>query len=208
MGSAERRERERNEIRTQILDAARRLFATEGLENVTMRRIAEAIEYSPTAIYNHFPDKAGLIRSLCDKDFGELLALLSAPPETGDPIERIRGIGHAYARFGLENPHHYRFLFMTPPPGGLRASCDEREISPGIRAFGVLVHAVSDAIEAGKLRDEGGAITMAYVLWASLHGAVALRTTYEPSEMPDPSFPDDLPDRIIEANLRAFRKEG
>jgi AcrR family transcriptional regulator len=208
MGSAERRERERNEIRTQILDAARRLFATEGLENVTMRRIADAIEYSPTTIYNHFPDKTALIRSLCDTDFGGLLASLSELREAADPIEHIRQIGRVYARFGIDHPHHYRFMFMTPPPRELPVHCDDRESGPGIHAFRLLVHAVSRAIEAGKLRDEGGAVAMAYVLWASLHGAIALRTTYEPEEMPEQPFPEDLPDRIIETNLRSFRKEG
>jgi AcrR family transcriptional regulator len=54
MGITERREREREEIRSKILDAARELFATEGYDRVTMRRIADAIEYSPTTIYNHF----------------------------------------------------------------------------------------------------------------------------------------------------------
>ena len=49
-----------------ILDAARELFATEGYEAVTMRRIADRIEYSPTAIYFHFKDKESLVRELCD----------------------------------------------------------------------------------------------------------------------------------------------
>ena len=63
MGITERREREREEVRRKILDAARDLFATEGYENVTMRKIAEAIEYSPTAIYGHFEDKDDLVQA-------------------------------------------------------------------------------------------------------------------------------------------------
>ena len=69
MGPRERREREREETRTRILDAARELFAAEGYEAVTMRRIAERIEYSATAIYFHFKDKEALVKELCDVDF-------------------------------------------------------------------------------------------------------------------------------------------
>src|SRR5215213_11936500 len=69
MGTRERRDREREEIRAKILDAARDLFASQGYEAVSMRKIAEAIEYSPTAIYVHFDDKADLMRELCIRDF-------------------------------------------------------------------------------------------------------------------------------------------
>jgi len=62
MGIIERRERERKAVRKKILDAARELFVAEGYDAVTMRRIAETIEYSPTAIYFHFKDKETLIR--------------------------------------------------------------------------------------------------------------------------------------------------
>ena len=69
MGPTERRQREREEIRTRILDAARELFIAEGYEAVTMRRIADRIEYSPTAIYFHFKDKEALMGELCAVDF-------------------------------------------------------------------------------------------------------------------------------------------
>src|SRR5262249_10137916 len=101
MGVVERREREREEVRKKILDAARELFATEGYERVTMRRIAEAIEYSPTALHHHFEDKSALVDALCEEDFGRLLGALQAQELPADPIERIRQMGRAYARFGL-----------------------------------------------------------------------------------------------------------
>ncbi len=72
MGTVERREREKQELRTRILDAARELFAELGYEAVTMRKIAERIEYSPTAIYFHFKDKDALMRELCEMDFSTL----------------------------------------------------------------------------------------------------------------------------------------
>ena len=94
MGITERREREKEEIRNKILDAARDLFAREGYEAVTMRRIAEAIEYSPTTIYIHFEDKDDLVLALCHEDFARLLGALAQlpffPPANEGPHLRLR----------------------------------------------------------------------------------------------------------------------
>src|SRR4051794_32343862 len=114
MGSADRRLRERQALREQILDAARALFATEGYEAVTMRRIAERIEYSPTAIYLHFADKEALVRELCAHDFAVFAAQFAKLARVADPLERLRKSGHAYVDFAVRHPHHYRLLFMTP----------------------------------------------------------------------------------------------
>lgn len=208
MGITERRERERQDIRQKIQDAARRLFAAEGLESVTMRRIAEAIEYSPTTIYHHFEDKNALIQSLCYEDMGRMLAVFAEVPPHDDPVEMIRQIGLAYARFGLANPHHYRFMFMTTPPSDpdpMRGAPGEEH--PGDQAFRVLVSAVERAVATGRLRD-AGVLPMSYAFWASLHGAVSLLVTYEPEQFPVGPPPEDLPARIIDGMLAGYRKEG
>src|SRR5215469_1136897 len=113
MGVKERREREREETRAKIADAARELFAREGYDAVSMRRIAEAIEYSPTAIYVHFKDKESLFQELCRQDFGKLASVFTKLSQVENPIERIREIGHAYIHFALLYPNHYRLMFMT-----------------------------------------------------------------------------------------------
>ena len=90
MGIKERREREKAEIREKILDAARELFVSEGYEAVTMRKIADKIEYSPTAIYLHFKDKEAVMRELCDDDFLALAKQLPADRRDRRPVERLR----------------------------------------------------------------------------------------------------------------------
>src|SRR5438128_10701383 len=100
MGIIERREREREEIRRKILDAAHELFATEGYDHVTMRRIAEAIEYSPTTIYLHFKDKDELVHELCQEDFAKLLAELSRQKPPADPKDALVQPGRGYPRYG------------------------------------------------------------------------------------------------------------
>lgn len=198
MGVVERREREREEVRQKILDAARELFMSEGYEKVTMRRIAEAIEYSPTAIYLHFEDKDDLVLALCREDFGRLLAVFEKAELPRDPVDRIRQLGRAYARFGLENPNHYRFMFMTS-----RSPEHKPEpTDPGHRSFGFLRAAVSEAILSGAFV-RSDADTVAEVLWASIHGAMALLISVRPDCWPRPPVPD-LVDQTIEAGLRAF----
>ena len=73
MGIPERRERARGELRARILAVAEELFVREGYENVSMRRIAARIEYSPTTIYHHFKDKAELFACLLEGYHGQLL---------------------------------------------------------------------------------------------------------------------------------------
>ena len=93
MGTKERREREKEEIRSKILDAARELFVQEGYDAVSMRKIAEKIEYSPTAIYLHFKDKRSVLIALCDEDFLRLARELQKIGRVEDPIERMRQSG-------------------------------------------------------------------------------------------------------------------
>src|SRR3954447_4479874 len=99
MGTIERRDREKLETRAKIMDAARELFGREGYEAVSMRRIADAIEYSPTAIYVHFRDKQDLFHQICQADFAALADGVAELQKVSDPIERIRRMGHAYIRF-------------------------------------------------------------------------------------------------------------
>ena len=190
MGIAERRERDRVGLRRKILDAARELFMSEGYDRVTMRRIADAIEYSPTAIY-----KDDLVRALCADEFSQLLAALpQAAP--ADPVEGIRQLGLAYARFGFIYPNHYRFMFMT----------DKRQHTlsdEGQQAFGLLRAAVERAIASGRFRAEDVDAT-AQVLWASLHGVVALLVTYDREQFPGVPAVPDLVERVVENGIRGF----
>jgi AcrR family transcriptional regulator len=175
MGVQERRERERLETREKILEAARELFITEGYDGVSMRKVAEKIEYSPTALYVHFADKEQLFLELCHSDFRRLAESFTKLAHTPDPIERIRQIGQAYISFGLQNPNHYRMMFMTahpcvPDPGLLGKGNPEED------AYAFLRQTVSEAIAAGALRPElQDPDLVAQTLWAGVHGVVSLQ---------------------------------
>jgi AcrR family transcriptional regulator len=206
MGIEDRRERERQDLRHKIMEAARTLFATRGYDSVTMRGIAEAIEYSPTAIYYHFRNKDELVQALCEEDFSRLLAYLSEQARHVDPVETIRMLGKAYARFGFDHPNQYRFLFMTAPP---HEPPPEGGVEPmaGEQAFGLLNQAVKQAVAQGFFRP-GSIDAMAKVLWSSLHGAVALMITVPPEHFPGDPPPPDFIDQVIENNIRGFLDPG
>ena len=176
MGVKERREREKSETRDKILDAARELFVTEGYDGVSMRRVAEKIEYSPTAIYVHFSDKEELFRELCRQDFARLQEVMQSPEMPADPVERLREIGRSYIEFGVRFPNHYVFLFMTPHPPH-EPDEEDREImgNPEKDAYAFLRWAVQQAIDAGSLREEiRDAELVSQTLWASAHGVISL----------------------------------
>jgi AcrR family transcriptional regulator len=174
MGVKERRQRERTEVRERILDAALEFFATEGVEGVTMRALADAIEYSPPVIYAHFRDKEAIIQELCYRQLRELAKLFATFGDL-DPVERLRRIGYIYADFAVEHPSHFRFLFLTPhslPP-------DESEVAkddPEQNAYAFLKQTVEHALDADLFRPEyTDADEIAQMCWGSAHGVVALQ---------------------------------
>lgn len=176
MGVKERREREKSDTREKILDAARELFVTEGFEGVSMRKVAEKIEYSPTAIYVHFADKNELFRELCHQDFARLAEVFQTTMLVTDPIERLRTIGATYVQFGTHFPNHYKFMFMTPHP---QQEFDEvdREIrgNPEQDAYAFLKSAVQQAVDANCFREDvTDAELVSQTLWASVHGVISL----------------------------------
>ena len=176
MGVRERRAREKSETRDKILDAARELFVTEGYEGVSMRRVAEKIEYSPTAIYVHFSDKQQLFHELCQQDYARLAEVFQSSAMSSDPIKRLKQIGDTYTEFGVRYPNHYKFMFMTPHPPQVPDEKD-REImgNPEVDAYAFLKWAVQQAIEAGRFREElQDAELISQTLWASVHGVIAL----------------------------------
>jgi AcrR family transcriptional regulator len=181
MGIRERRERERQELRQKILDAARELFAARGYEAVTMREIAARIEYSATALYKHFADKESLVRELCHQDYAALAGRFMEAVSSGDPLERMARAGLVYLDFAAQNPAHYRLMFMgelppTPPGEG------ERE-DPTRNAYVFLRALVSELVRAGLLRPELTDVDLvAQTVWATVHGVAALELTLPHNE--------------------------
>jgi AcrR family transcriptional regulator len=181
MGVKERREREKEGLRRLIVDTARELFARDGFDAVSMRQIAEAIEYSPTAIYLHFKDKQALFNDICREDFHRLASVALDAVMVDDPIERLRKLGQTYISFGVEHPSHYRFMFMTPIDDKAAAIEPEDWKNKGVPScdgFATLLNAVEYAIDKGAIHRPRAEIQLiAQTFWAGVHGVVSLEIT-------------------------------
>ena len=116
MGIKERQERDREAVRRAILDAARELFVTEGFQHVSIRKIAERIEYSPAAIYSYFPSKDDIFFSLAEEGF----RLLGSPADAAAqdhlkrlaPLDRLRAVFWRLYEFSRQHPQYFALMFM------------------------------------------------------------------------------------------------
>jgi len=177
MGSKQRREREKEELRQEILDAARELFVQEGYENVSMRRIAEKIEYSPTTIYLYFDDKVSLLYAICEETFARLARRMETiAKDADDPVLALKKGCRAYVDFGLKYPNHYKVTFINHPEHPRDDKRHLKEQSMGMRAYGNLRAAVEACIKAGRFREtDVDAVTQ--MIWAGGHGVASLLIT-------------------------------
>src|ERR1700674_5783714 len=109
MGIKERQERDREAVQRAILDAARDLFVDEGYQNVSIRKIAERIEYSPAAIYGYFPSKDDIFFALAEEGFRLLSRLIPAPPARPDlaPLDRVRDVLWQMFEFSRQHPQYF-----------------------------------------------------------------------------------------------------
>ena len=112
MGIKERQDRERHAVRHSILDAARDLFVSEGYRNVSIRKIAERIEYSPAAIYSYFPSKDDIFFALSEEGFRRLNAKVCGVPSSDDPITELRASWWAYYEFSKEHREFFELMFV------------------------------------------------------------------------------------------------
>ncbi len=170
MGIKERRERQKQATREGILAAARKIAREEGWPAVTIRRVAEMIEYSPPTIYEHFTNKDAILGELQREGFNSLAdAMHRSGLETADPAERILQMGRAYWRFAQEQPELYQVM-----NGWDSAGLSTEETLVGARqSAAVGREALEDwAGEQGiALHDVQGAVE---TLWALLHGLVSV----------------------------------
>lgn len=171
-----RRARQKAQLRQEIIDAARDILAREGYEHLSMRKVAERVEYSPTSIYLHFEDKRDLVFQVCEETFARLVAdLESLEADVKDPVARLREAMRRYIAFGLRHPQHYLATFVAVPHEQLPEDA-ARYSSPesnGMKALGILRSVIQACIDAGKFRKVDPDVTTR-AAWAALHGVTAL----------------------------------
>ena len=194
-----RREREKAEFREEVLAAARAIVLEEGYAALTMRKIADVIEYAPGTIYLYFESRDAIAFELCRRGFEALYDALSPVASVADPEERIRELGRRYVTFGMENPETYRLIFMEDPnyASALFEEQSEDPHSPGMRSLGLLVSAFSEARQQQRLKVDVAPDVLAEMIWASVHGIVALKISYD-------RFPRAQADELLDAQTEVL----
>jgi AcrR family transcriptional regulator len=115
MGIKERQTRERDNVRRSILTAARSLFLAEGYANVSMRKIAEQIEYSPGAIYSYFASQEDIFFALAEEGLMFLQAHCTSSVQTptpSAPLDQVRGAFWRFYTFSKEQPEYFSLIFV------------------------------------------------------------------------------------------------
>ena len=169
-----RREKQKAELRSELVEAAHKLVQEEGYEGLTIRKLAKRVGYAPMSVYSYFADKQDILFALAEDAF-ETLARRIEEHSSDDPIEALQAVMTEYAAFGLGNPNEYRTVFMTEKtrlPEG-RSYDDMEESNPAMK---VLIKRVEACVAAGKLQGDPRAI--ATMLWAVGHGAISLLITF------------------------------
>ncbi|CCO23047.1 Transcriptional regulator, TetR family [Maridesulfovibrio hydrothermalis AM13 = DSM 14728] len=156
-----------------ILEAAKELFAKDGFDNVSVRKIAAKINYSPAALYRYFKNKEDLILSL-KKAGEERFRLMQAHlADIEDPFERLREGGRIYLDYARKEPEYYELLFNRRAP----SFCDqEKWIGKPHQSFINFRETVRQCLDTGVLGDVPVDIAVAS-LWSSVHGLAALAST-------------------------------
>lgn len=172
MGIVARKEKQKQEIRSLILEESMKLFVEEGFSKVSVRKIAERIQYSPTTLYLYFKDKNEILFYCCESGFKKMLEQNIVLGLISDPIERLHQMGVNYLNFGLENPEYYDLMFIQEAP--MSALIDMGAgWSSGDQALEALKMIVQDAMDKGLLVP-AKVETVAMAVWSMVHGLVSL----------------------------------
>jgi len=172
MGVIERKEREKLEIRSQILEAATELFLKEGFDKTSMRGIAEKIEYSAATIYLHFKDKNEIFQAIHDQGFEKFFEKLSQSSTIENPFLRLRKMGDLYLEFAFESPEYYDLMFiMRAPMIALeQEGCDW---NGGFRSYDLLKNIIRETIEKGLIKNIDVDVA-AVMIVSTMHGMASL----------------------------------
>src|ERR1700761_8088633 len=112
MGITDRKQRQKEEVRASILDAAWEMVVTEGGQSFSIRKVADAIEYSVPVIYSHFENKDAILLEFNKKGFFLLTeSLIAARDGKPEPADQIRAMGRAYWDFAFQNKEYYQLMF-------------------------------------------------------------------------------------------------
>ena len=197
MGTKERQQRARDQVREAILAAARDLFITEGYRHVSMRKIAERIEYSPAAIYSYFPSKDDIFFALAEEGFRLLAgAGVASSEKVNDPLKRLRRGLWAFYEFSKSHPEYFELMFVDRSVPSLSQDFQRFEFFQETTARAEAD--IAACVERGEFAAGLNPAAALHVLWVGMLGAatIGLAQRLAPGEDPD-ALAHDLLETIL-----------
>jgi AcrR family transcriptional regulator len=175
VSTIDRRTRRKQVLRQKILDVSREILLSEGFTALTMRRVAQAIDYSPAAIYLHFESREQIAQELCFAGLKQLYERLQSVAAK-DPATRLSGYARAYLEYAQSDPETYRLIFMADSQLS-KAVFSHRGsdgAGAGEAALGLIVTAFAE-LQTGSKELRAKPIELAELFWAGLHGLASVR---------------------------------
>ena len=171
MSIAERKMKEKEDMRALILDGARKVFLRKGYESASIRNIAEEINYSPSSIYFYFKEKGEIFQELHEEGFRLLLSKTNVLDHVKDPFERLKAMCGVFIDFAIHNKDFYNLMFIVEPP--MKKKADDEKNSMGNQTLQHLISVVKECIAAGRFKNMD-AENLSFTILSSLHGMSAL----------------------------------
>lgn len=170
MGIAERKLRQKEEVRASILQAALKVVQDEGWQALSIRRIADAIEYSVPVIYDHFENKEAILLEFTKQGFGMLSdEMAKAKKRYSDPEKQIEAMAYSYWEFAFDQPAYYQVMYGLGMP-----SCDTVNKVPELSTFtGLVLQSITELIGTGNA-PEADPMLKLHTFWSMLHGLISI----------------------------------
>jgi AcrR family transcriptional regulator len=171
MSIAERKLKDKEEMRKLILDGARKVFLQKGYEMASIRNIAEEINYSPSSIYFYFKEKGEIFHELHEEGFRLLLNNMTVLEHVSDPFERLKAMGRVFINFAIHNRDFYNLMFIVDEP--LKKKAEDEPWRMGVRTLDYLISVIKACMAIGKFKGLN-AENLSFTILSSLHGMCAL----------------------------------
>lgn len=173
MSISERKQKEKEALRLLILNGAKKLFVEKGIEQTTIRNIADEINYSVGTVYVYFKDKNAIFHDLHSIGFQELGKVFKDLFEIKDPMDRLRKMGSVYLKFAIENSEMYDLMFNLKAPMEYLEMQKNDLWSEGNTTFGYVKKTVEECMLEGYFKDNNSE-ALSFMIWSLVHGMCCL----------------------------------
>lgn len=174
MSIADRKVREKEALKALILKGAKKLFLEKGIEQTTIRNIADEIDYSVGTVYVYFKDKNAILHDLHSIGFQELGGYFKELFSIEDPMERLRKMGFIYIKFALENQEMYDLMFNVKAPMEFLENSNNDYWDEGAVTFGHVKKTIEDCIDKGHFAGHN-VEPLSFMVWSLVHGMCCLQ---------------------------------